>query len=58
MKIAIAKAFTLNRDDGTSVTYKPGLIDMPDADAKHWFTGLHTETEKAVEDVKPGKGGK
>jgi hypothetical protein len=61
-KVTIAKKFTLNRDDGSSVTYGPGNHDMPDADADHWYTKLHLDEPKAEEkaeekgDAKDSKG--
>jgi len=56
-KVTIAKKFTLNRDDGSSATYGPGNHDMPDVDAKHWFTKLHIEQPK-VEEAKAEEKGK
>ena len=47
--VNIAKAFTLNRDDGSSVTYGIGTHAMPEDDARHWFTALHAAETKAVE---------
>ena len=51
MKVAISKAFTLNRDDGTSVNYSVGIHDMPEIDAVHWWTKIHTEIEKIEAEV-------
>lgn len=50
MKKIIIKPFKLTRDDGSVEDYGIGEHDMPEFDAKHWFTQLFSAPEKAEED--------
>lgn len=42
VEMDIVKPFTLNREDGSSVTYRPGRQQMPKYDAEHGFTQYFT----------------
>lgn len=42
-KILVKQAFTLQRDDGTTEKFKPGINVVSEADAEHWFLKLHSE---------------
>ncbi len=42
MDIVTTRAFTLNREDGTSIEFKKGKNrDVSDADAGNWFVRMH-----------------
>ena len=52
MKIIVTQAFKLTRDDGSVVDYPVGEHDMPEADAKHWYTALFSGVSKFADEVK------
>ena len=51
MKVAIKTPFILNRDNGETVRYGLGIHDMPDADANHFWTKLHTANEPTIASI-------
>jgi hypothetical protein len=47
-KVAVKVPFTLHRDNGEVVKYGLGIIDMPDVDADHFWTRIHTANEPTI----------
>lgn len=55
MKVAVHKAFNLTRQDGVVAHYPMGEHDMPEADAKHWWTAIHAGVLPEVKAEKKDK---
>ena len=56
-KMIVDKEFVLARDAGDFVRYSKGEVDMPEADAKHWYTQLFAKPiSEPVAATKAAKG--
>jgi len=54
--VEVSRAFTLNRDDGTTRAFLPGLNKgVSKGDADHWYVKAHTvgEAKSGVADARP-----
>lgn len=45
-KVNIVAAFTLTRDDGSTQKFNPGVYDLDDDTADHWYVVAHTDQAK------------
>lgn len=55
MKMAVHTRFNLTRQDGVVVCYPAGQHDMPEEDAKHWWTAIHAHPVASHKPEKKGK---